>query len=571
MRTHLRFMAVGLVVLLLAVMIAPAVAQEGGDGGIIIEGTYSEINPLNPITCTDTGCQDITTLTWTGLVGIDPETALPVEGIRGGMAESWDISEDGLTYTFNLRDDIFWSDGAPIIAQDYLYAWDAINSGVVDTSLGFVVDSIESVTVVDDKTLEIKFFSPDCTSFNYAGYIYPIPTHVAPTDFAEFNTWEMTAGDWVYAGPFMFAEERPAEQVSLIANQSYTDSLDGVVSPAGVIVKIVPDATVEIEQFLAGEINLTTNPTVSRRSDLRDAAAAGEIQMTDYAGDAWDYLAFNLADPENPQDATDENGDPIDQGHHPIFSDVRVRQAIAMAIDVDAIIDGAVFGEGTRMPSGIIPSSWAFNDEIDPIPYDPEAALALLDEAGWRDEDGDGILEAHGALYAEDGTLFEFTMITNEGNDRRGAIGTIIQDQLSEIGMDVDFQVIDFNALLDIQDNQTFDTIILGWRNSYPDDPDMTQLFTPEADVVGGGSNFTSYNNPEFTDLNTQARTIPGCDEAERAVLYREMQVILQEDLPYMWLFAQNGMYAASNDVNGFDPFPVQWYWNIDRWAVATP
>ncbi len=136
---------------------------------------------------------------------------------------------------------------------------------------------------------------------------------------------------------------------------------------------------------------------------------------------------------------------------------------------------------------------------------------------------------AQGAMYAEDGTPLQFTLYTNEGNTRREAIGTLIQDELAQVGIKVDFQTIDFNTLLDIMDSQTFDAIILGWRNGYPDDPDATQLFTPGSDVIGSGSNFTSYNNPEFNALNDQAKTVPGCDPAERAPLYAQMQKIMQQ------------------------------------------
>ena len=130
---------------------------------------------------------------------------------------------------------------------------------------------------------------------------------------------------------------------------------------------------------------------------------------------------------------------------------------------------------------------------------------------------------------------------------------------------------IDFNTLLDIMDTQTFDTFILGWRNGWPDDPDATQLFTAQADVVGGGSNNTSYYNPEFEALNLQAKSVPGCAVEDRAVLYQEMQAIFQADLPYVPLFTQDGMYAAGPEVAGFGPYPSNLYWNVDTWTQATP
>jgi peptide/nickel transport system substrate-binding protein len=222
-----------------------------------------------------------------------------------------------------------------------------------------------------------------------------------------------------------------------------------------------------------------------------------------------------------------------------------------------------VLGEGSRMTSFVIPASWAYANDLPAIAYDPEAAAAILDEAGWTDADGNGVREN------ADGTPLQFTLYTNEGNGRREAVGTLIQDQLSQIGIQVDFQTIDFNTLLDIMDSQTFDAIILGWRNGWPDDPDATQLFTVGADVVGSGSNFTSWNNPEFADLNLQAKTLPGCDPAERAALYGQMQEIFQNDLPYVPLFTVDGMYAASADVAGFGPYPSNLFWNVDSWNVV--
>ncbi len=139
---------------------------------------------------------------------------------------------------------------------------------------------------------------------------------------------------------------------------------------------------------------------------------------------------------------------------------------------------------------------------------------------------------------------------------------------MAQVGIKVDFQTIDFNTLLDIMNSETFDAIILGWRNGYPDDPDATQLFTPASDVVGSGSDFTSYNNPQFTALNNQAKTVAGCAPADRAPIYQQMQQIMQQDVPYVWLFAQNGMYAAGANVDGFDPRPSNLLWNVDAWSV---
>lgn len=575
MKNLTRFLLVGMAVLLVAALVIPVVAQDvtPGEGGIIIEGNFGgDPAYLNPILASDTSSTRMTGFMFPGFIGVDPATATFRKNDPAALATDWTISEDGLTYTFTLRDDWKWSDGTPITSADVLYSWNATTSGVVDTPLVYLLDIIDKVEAPDPTTLAITFKTADCTALGSSN-LPVVPSHVLPTDFTELNNADFNLNPTVTGGPFSFGEFRAGEQVSLVANQSYGGAINGEVLPSGFIYKVVPDQTVLIEQFLAGETNVIDGPAVNRRSDILAAADAGTAQSFQFPGNAWDYLALNYADPSNPQNAFDESGNPIDQGHHPLFSDVRVRQAIAQAIDVDAIIQGAVFGFGTRMPSIMIPASWAFDKDLAPIAFDTDAALALLAEAGWVDDDNDVTtpLVAKGAMYAEDGTPFKFTLYTNEGNSRRGAIGTIVQDALKQIGIQVDFQAIDFNTLLDIMDGQTFDAFILGWRNGYPDDPDQTQLFGASSDIVGGGSNNVSYSNAKLDELMDQARALPGCDPAERAKIYAEIQKIAQEDLPYIPLFSIEGMYAAGGNVAGFSPYPSQLYWNVETWTVSTP
>ena len=202
----------------------------------------------------------------------------------------------------------------------------------------------------------------------------------------------------VSAGAFAFSDFVPGQQVSLQANQDYPDAIDGFVSPTGFIYKNVNDIDVALEQFLAGELNLMDVQTAippQNFADLRtrDAKRRNSDLRTPYNGYEW--LAFNLSDPTNPVDGVDADGNIVAQPPHPIFGDVRVRKALAMAIDVDAIIQGALFGEAVRTTSPAISTSWAFNPNLEPVPFDLEAAKQMLAEAGWIDEDNDGTCEAH--------------------------------------------------------------------------------------------------------------------------------------------------------------------------------
>jgi peptide/nickel transport system substrate-binding protein len=559
-----------------ALAVVPTFAQD--EGLIIVEGNFGgDPATFNPILASDTSSRRITSLIFPGFINANVETAefSPYDPplAAGGIVQDWTIDDTGTVYTFNLRQGLTWSDGDPIDSADVIYTWNAIKAGaegIVDTPLSYIYDpsgesGVLDVVALDEYTVQVTFASPECTSFSNVGVLYPAPSHVLPADVAELNDAEFNLNPTVTSGPFTFSALTPSEQVALIGNDSYYDaSTPGDVGPEGFIYRVVPDQTVSLEQFIAGQTNLIDTPAVARRAELRELADAGEIQVYSFPGNAWDYFAMNFADPTNPLNGLDEDGNPQDQGSHPVLGDPAVRQAISLGLDVDAMVDAALFGEGERMTSFVIPASWAYASDLPMISHDQEAAAALLEEAGWVDSDGDGIRE-------KDGVPLSFTLYTNEGNGRRTQIGTLAQDQLSEIGIQVNFQTIDFNTLLDIMDSQTFDAIILGWRNGWPDDPDATQLFTVAADVVGSGSNFTSWNNAEFNELNLAAKNVPGCATEDRAPIYQEMQAIFQEDLPYVPLFVQNGFYAAGDEVAGFGPYPSNLLWNVDSWTLATP
>jgi peptide/nickel transport system substrate-binding protein len=574
---HLRkCLMFGVVLALFSLLVVPIMAQdEGGQGGIIIEGNLGgDPATFNPIVTNDTSSQQVATFLFPTLVGIDPQTTIFTPGAANSIASDWSVSEDGTVYTFTLRDDWAWSDGTPITSADVAYGFNAVASGATDSPLSYILDFVQSVEATDPQTVVVTFTSAACNNINNVAAVPVVPAHILEEltggDFAALNTLEWNLAPDVTAGPFKYGEFRPSEQVGLVADQNYPDALLGYVNPSGWVYKNIPDENVMLEQFLVGELAINT-PPLERYEEFRERAAAGEYQSAEWSSNSYNWIAWNLADPENPQNGLDEDGNPIDQGHHPIFGDVRVRTAFAMAVNIDDIITGAAFGQGERVNTASVPTSWAFNPDIPGIEFDPEAAGALLTEAGWIDDDNDPTTPrvAQGAMYAEDGALLEFDLITNSGNVTREAIGTITQDQLGQIGVRVNFQPIDFNVAIEQITGQTFDAMILGWSLSFPDDPDFSFAFAPQNDVVGAGFDFVSYNNPEVTELLDQANNLPGCDPEERAALYQEAQALLAEDQPYMFLFAATTLVLAQPNLEGFAPLPNQTRWNIDTWGFT--
>lgn len=571
----------GLIGLCLALFVVlPAMAQdaETGSGGPVIQPNFgADIATLNPILADDGTSTAVIALIYPAFLSVDPETGYFAPAAKGGIVEDWSISEDGLTYTFTIRDDWTWSDGAPITSEDVKYVWDAMQDPelAANGNLLPLLDFIASVEAPDATTLVITFNEALCNSLDNAAALPVVPSHVYKelygTDYALMNDSDFNLNPTVGAGPFLFQNYRPGEQVTLVAYDAYPDAAAGAVIPEGYILKNVTDQTVQVEQFLAGELTDMAAPS-NRQEELLELVDAGEYQG--FEGGRWNmrFVGLNLADPENPQPGLDENGEAIDQGHHPVLGDVRVRQALQYAINFEELNAGAFGNFGFQSATHSVPWSWADNQDIQPYPLDPEKAASLLEEAGWVDSDGDGIRECDGCLYAEPGSTLSFELLTNAGNTSQEALGTLLQDQWGEVGFDVEFSAIDFNVLVETFQAQTYDAVMIFWGFGFPVDPDGADVvFGPANDVPAVGFNAGSYNNPRVNELLAQARTLPGCDQTERKALYDEVLQILHDESPWIWLGGANTLSVAQNYVEGWAPniqAGLQTNYNIDTWVI---
>jgi len=572
-----KLLRVTILLMLASLMAISASAQEGG----IVIGTNfgGDPNNINPLISNNTVELDLIEFLFPSIYNIDPETRAPMMGGRNdqdnGLATDWTVSEDGLVYTFTLRDDVFWNDGTQVTANDYKFTFDALASEETSSPRTGVLQSVESVEAPDPQTLVVTLSIPSCRALDELDDFGIIPQHIIEPlidgDFAEIDNLDYNKNPEVTSGVFNFGALVPGEQVSLIRNEDHHIP----VSPEGYIISSVPDQVVAVEQFLAGEVTsvgaVSGGVPAARMQEFRERAEAGEFQIYEYVDDGLTFVGFNYADPSSPADGLDEDGNPVEQGRHPLFGDLRVRQAIAMAINYEDLIEGAAQGEAIQVNSYGTPALWGYNPDIEPWPYDPEAALEMLAEAGFVDDDDDPstpLVATEDALYAEPGTPFEFELLTNSGNLIREAAGTIIQDQLGQIGMSVDFQTQEFGSLVTLLLGQEFDAIMIGFTN-IDQDTDARDVFTPTGDSVGGGFNFVSYNNPEVTEMYQEALALPGCDLEERQEIYYEIGQILHDELPWLWLFAPNAMYAESNSVQNWNPYPETRYGNMADIAVS--
>lgn len=624
MKRFSKLLMIGAAIMMVAALVVPVAAQGPGEGGVIVVSNIGgDPSTFNPLLGSDTVSSDVYSWMYPSIVGIDsrtldqapridPETGEVNPYVGGALADSWEYDESGTVVTLTLRQDAFWSDGTQITADDYIWAVNAVRSGTTSSprssTFATLADgsraggTVVDVEKVDDFTIRITLgtvefdeegniasVSPNCVALNDIDDVSVVPSHIYGERFGE--DYALMDEDPFFVpegtfGPFTDPFFEAGVQVSLLADQNYPDTQLGYVSPSEWVMENVADTTVAYERFLAGDFTYEGIPS-ERQNEFRAMAEEEGFQVFEYSQNGYTYMGYNLSDPNNPVPGLDENGEVVDQGYHPIFSDKLVRQAFAYAIDTAAMVGTRPDPETGEPATGILEGngfqavthnsliSWVDAD-LEPYPHDVERAVELLAEAGWVDNDGDGTLECNDCLYAREvdpeynGTPFEFELLTNAGNQVRERAGQAIRDQLGELGIIVNFEAIDFGALVDVLTSQTHDAIIIGWSLGLPFDPDGRWAFSAEQDLPGSGFAFTSYNNPELNELWREATSLVGCDPEERTALYQEAMRILYEDQPYLWLFASNVMAAAQPYVEGWDPLPVATTWNIDAWTALS-
>jgi peptide/nickel transport system substrate-binding protein len=634
MKRFTKFVWLGMALALIAAIVVPLAAQEAdpgaGNGGQIVESNIGDDpSTFNPVIGNDATSSEVYSYMYPAIIALDPVTLQPTPMAAGGMAASWEYDATGTVLTISLRQDIFWSDGTPITSADYMWSVNATKSGLTSsprTSAFYRLDDgtviggvIHEVTAPDEFTVVVRLGNvqldeagaavldadgkevliPNCDAINSVNDVTPVPAHIYGPAFdgnlggMDDDPYFLPQGEegpatfGIFTDPFI----EFGVQVSLLANQDYPDTQLGYVAPSEWILQQVEDTTVEYERFLAGDFT-----TIAISPDLQNEFRTLEgFQTIEYPSNGYTFMGYNLADPSNPQSGRDETGALVDQGIHPIFGDVRVRIAIAHAVNVLEMIGtrpegenpatGILAGNGFPIAVHNHPGLSSVDPGVAPREFNPELAMSMLEEAGWVDGDGNGVRECTGCLYATtvdaayEGTEMSFELLTNAGNRLREAAGETIRAQLAEVGITVNFQAIEFGTLVDEFLSQQGDAIIIGWNLGLPfaAGESITGLFGAGNDIPGGGFNTTSYANQEMEDLINAADSLPAaedgsygaCDETVRNEMYAEAMRLMYENPPYLWLYAGNVMVAAQGSVENFDPLPYSPSWNIDAWTVT--
>lgn len=494
-------------------------------GDTIIMGTIGDASNLIPPLASDASSSTITGHVYNGLIRYDKNMRF-----EGDLAESWDISDDGREITFHLRKGVRWHDGEPFTSADVLFTYKLMIDPETPTAYAERYKQVEEAMAPDAYTFKVRYAEPLAPALvSWAMGI--CPEHLLKDE--DISTSEL-ARNPVGTGPFRFVKWDPGEQIVLERNEDY---FEGAPYIKRIVYRIVPDTTTMFLELQSGGLDYMGLTPLQYARQTESPAFKRRFNKYRYPAFAYTYLGYNL--------------------RKPMFQDRRVRQAISYAIDKQEIVDGVLLGLGQPATGPYKPGSWPYNPEVQRYPYAPDKARALLDAAGWKDRDGDGVRD-------KDGQALAFTILTNQGNDQRIKAGEIIQRRLQEVGIEVKLRVIEWASFLkEFIYPGRFDATILGW--TIPVDPDGYNIW--HSSKTGPRElNFIGYSNPEVDRLLEQGRRVLGVEK--RRPVYHRLQEILAEDVPYTFLYVPDSLPVVARRFHGIEEAPAGIMHNFNRWYV---
>lgn len=536
-----KFIVLALVALVAAATVgavlgaAPPKSQVPAYGGTYTEALVGEPRVLNPLFAVTSVDRDVSALLFTGLTRFDQRGSVVPD-----LASSFRVEPDGKTWTFFIRPDARWHDGMPVTADDVVYTVG------LTLELGYrgpYSGHFAGVTVARSDELTVRFTLPDVYApFVEATTLPLLPAHIlrglTPSELVR-NPFNVRPTG---TGPFRL-ESRSEARIVLVRNDSFYRMTAERARPYldRVILRLYPDTSSALVGLARNEVQGFGSIGAA---DAERARRLRNLGVYFIPSNEQTVLFFNLA-PERK-----------------LFRERVVRQAIALAINRPRILQLATDGHGAVADEPVPQSSWAYARDVRRYAYAPAEARALLEGAGWVDHDGDGVRD-------KGDVALRFSLLTNPEPSRGAAADQIAQD-LAAVGIQARVEVVPFAELVDRRARaRSFDAMVLAVSSGMDPDP---YAFWHSTQTKDPGFNFTSYSTLA-TDRAMEAarRTL---DQAKRKELYAQVFTQLAEDVPAIYLYFADYVYAVDRVVRGVRiasiTDPAQRFWNVEEWYVKT-
>jgi peptide/nickel transport system substrate-binding protein len=526
-----------------------AQTQNVKKGGHVVEGSTSDPTIFTPGFITDTASNIPSNMMYEDLLNQRQDGTL-TPGVAKSVPK---VESDGLTYRFELRQDVMWSDGKPLTSDDALFSYNLQSPGspynyrAINTRNWPDLEKyVASVTAPDKYSLVVKTkvpYGPFLTNYT----LYPLPKHVMeqaaisnPADFkkADFNT-----NPQVVSGVFLFDRWDKGSQVTLKANPKYylgRPNLDQYV------IRTVSDSTAIVNQLKTGELDVGT----VLQSLWDDLGTATNVKRIAFTSAGWYYFGYNM-DPTNAKRPVSGKifGDPA--------TGRQVRQALYYAVDRQRMVDAVLFKQGVVATSVEPRTSWALTDQgVAKYPHDPKKAAQLLDDAGWK-MGSDGV-------RVKDGVRFNVELVVQSGAVALAQTMQIIAEQWRQVGVATTQRTISFPEFVNLDNSRDFDVMVGSIVSGV--DPDLSQIY--HSRIIGHGLNAMGYRSTRVDDLLDQA--VASVDQAKRKQLYVQVQQALMEDVPSPILVWPRSLYGVSARVQNYALGPFNRFgrpWLKDVWV----
>ncbi|HEY8174304.1 MAG TPA: ABC transporter substrate-binding protein [Gemmatimonadaceae bacterium] len=525
-----------------------ACAERAGDttggntgGTLIVVQSGNQPAPLLPPLAIDVVSRNVIDQVYDRLAEIEP--AMNTAGDRGfkpRLARSWTWSPDSLSVAFSIDPRARWHDGQPVRASDVRFSFELDKDPKTGTQVTQTIANIDSVTVRDSLTPVVWYHRRTPEQFyDFVYQVYILPEHVLKDISREKLGTSDVIRRPIGSGRFRFARWEPGVRIELLSD---TANYRGRAKLDRYVVSFAADGAGAVTQLLSGQADLYENvpPDVIPRVD-----SSGKVRLFRYPGLQYSFLQFNLRDPKRA-------GAP-----NPIFGDRRVRFAVSMALDRQAMLRN-VFDTLGVLGSGPFPRSIADTSVTLP-PFDRGRASALLDSAGWR-TGPDGI-------RVKNGRQFAFSVIVPTSSSPRMRYAVLIQEQLKSIGARMDIESMDISSFITRSEEKKFDAA-MGSTQTDPSISGIKQNWGTEG-MAKGGQNYGSYSNLRFDALIDSALT--SFDAARSKQLAHRAYQTLVDDAPAVWLYDVLKIAGVHKRVRRVETSRADGWWTdvADWWIPA--
>ncbi|RVU81443.1 ABC transporter substrate-binding protein [Leucothrix sargassi] len=493
-----------------------AQSEDYAQGDWFVGSFSSTLKTISPLVSSDAYASDIQSHVLETLLTRNPDS-LEWQGL---IAKDWTISEDGLTITFNLRDDVYFSDGEQLMAEDVAFTYDFImNEAIKAPGERAFYEKIKSVTATAAYQVEFAFTEPYFQALGAAGGFPILAKHFYQEYMEKGEEYNESKGLLLGTGPYRLADPKSwtSDQgtIELVRNTRYW----GDVQPSfnKLVWKIIQNDSARLTTYRNGDIDLYNARPVEYDKLLSDEQIKEKSSNFEYMSPVagYAYLAWNqkLGEEETK------------------FADKRVRQALTYLTDRETIIRDIYRGYAEIAISPFSPRSKQHDVSLSARQVDVEKAKALLKEAGFEDRNGDGILED------EAGEPFSFKLTYFQGSDDTKSLVLLLKDMYAKAGVQLVPDPTEWAVMLERLDQKSFDAITLGWTSGL--ETDVYQMFH-SSQTKTNGNNFINYISPELDALIDKARVT--VDEEKRMAIWREVEAIFYEDQPYTFLHRRKSL-----------------------------